>query len=386
MLKHSLQPVLLLAVVCRATFAQSQVVRLPPIDAAQGAVATQYAAPTEMAVPPAAGTPAPALPLDSDDFANPPGSLPPLAYGLPPAVDAPVGPPTTLPAASGPQAVEDDPDAPRDSRNSAFQKLFLTDTWLARLGGNGLGMDDLEAGTVWGMPFPTRAWPLLVTPGFTAHFLDGPAGVDLPPRVYDAYTEFRWLPRVTPRFRADLGVTPGYYSDFQHGSRDALRITGWGAAIWQWTPKMKLVLGASYLDRHDVAVLPIVGLVWNPSDEWNLNMVFPKPKLARRIAANGRIYPPRFPGDAFCPEVQYWAYISGELGGGIWAFEHTGGGEDVFSYRDYRVMLGVERKALFGLASRLEVGYVFGRKIEFQSDLPDVLPSDTVMVRGGLTY
>jgi hypothetical protein len=58
----------------------------------------------------------------------------------------------------------------------------------------------------------------------------------------------------------------------------------------------------------------------------------------------------------------------------------------VFSYRDYRVMLGLERKVYYGLSSRFEVGYVFGRRLEFQSGLPDITPTDTVLLRGSLSY
>jgi hypothetical protein len=95
-----------------------------------------------------------------------------------------------------------------------------------------------------------------------------------------------------------------------------------------------------------------------------------------------RIYWTWLPPD----QVEDWVYIAGELGGGIWAFEHPSGADDVFSYRDYRVMLGIERKVLGGLGTRVEVGYVFGRKIELTSTSADIFPSDTVMVRGGLMY
>ena len=46
----------------------------------------------------------------------------------------------------------------------------------------------------------------------------------------------------------------------------------------------------------------------------------------------------------------------------------------------------MERKVIGGLSSRVEVGYVFGRRIRYTSDTPDFYPTDTVMFRGGLTY
>ena len=35
---------------------------------------------------------------------------------------------------------------------------------------------------------------------------------------------------------------------------------------------------------------------------------------------------------------------------------------------------------------KLEVGYVFGRRIVYSGDTPDFYPSDTVLVRGGVQY
>jgi hypothetical protein len=269
-----------------------------------------------------------------------------------------------------------DPDTPRDARQTFFQKLLFDETWLARLGSGGFGTDDVQLRTVLAMPFPTRRAPLVITPGFAAHFLDGPAGVDVPPRVYDAYAEFAWLPWITNRLRGDLTVTPGVYSDFAGDHSKAFRPTGHGAAFYTLTPSLRVVMGAAYLNRKGVEVLPIAGITWHPSEDSRFDLVFPKPKIARRLAGSFNR-----PGD-----VEWWAYVSGELGGGSWAFEQTSGGEDVFNYSDYRVMLGIEWKTFAGLSGRIETGYVFGRKIEFDSGLPTVFPSDTVMLRGALSY
>lgn len=343
--------------------AESGVVRLPPVEWPGSASPAQYCTPVEDPFGDrAAALPQPSVgvPLFSQPWAcGQSDALPPIPNGSP---EAP--------------AVEQDPDMPRGSRQGVFQKVTLTDTWLARTGLSGFGMNDAELTTVWGVPCPTRSWPLVITPGFAVHNLDGPAGAGLPPRVYDAYTEFRWIPRFCSQFRADVAVTPGVYSDFEHSNSHALRITGYGSGIWTWCPQLKIVLGAAYLDRRDVSVLPIGGFIWKPSEETEFRLVFPQPKIARRIYWTG----------AYLPDVENWVYVSGELGGGIWAFQRPDATEDVFSYRDYRLMLGLERKVIGGLSSLFEVGYVFGRKIEFDSTGARIYPTDTVLLRGGLRY
>jgi hypothetical protein len=268
------------------------------------------------------------------------------------------------------------PDRPPDARDGVFQKLIFDSTWLARGWGNGFGLTELELKTVLGLPVPSRRWPLVVTPGFAVRYLDGPEASDLPPRLYDATVQFRWWRRLAPRLGIDLAVTPGLSGDFQKSNDEALRIPSHVVGVFDWTPRTKIVLGASYPDREDVDVLPVGGLIWNPNDDVAFELVVPRPKIARRIY---------WPG-ASTDDVQDWAYVAGEFGGGTWAIRRAAGTKDLLTYRDFRVILGLERKAIGRLDARLEVGYVFGREIEYASDTPDIEPSDTVMLRGGLTY
>ncbi|MHC4401972.1 MAG: hypothetical protein ACYTG0_20060 [Planctomycetota bacterium] len=268
------------------------------------------------------------------------------------------------------------PVRPPGGRDGIFQKLLFDATWLAPGGANGFGLTDLTLETVLGLPFPSQESPLIVTPGFVAYYLDGPAGVDLPPRVYEATVQFRWWKRVTPRLGVDLAVTPGLFSDFEQSNDKALRFPGHAVGVFDWTETLKLAFGVSYLDRDDVGILPLGGVIWIPYEHVKLELTAPRPRIARRLYWRG----------AYTDDVQDWAYVAGEFGGGSWAIERSTGAGDVFTYRDFRLILGVERRVVDGLDARLELGYVFGRKIEFASDASSVEPTDTVMLRAGLTY
>ncbi|MGA2619329.1 MAG: hypothetical protein ABSF26_17105 [Thermoguttaceae bacterium] len=355
--------------------AQAQTTWLPPGGAGDGSgqLSGQPAGPVGPAfIPfaePGGGTgqlsgPKGTVPFSSDENWDSPQSGVPAGANLLPLTD---------PVAA---AAENDPDLPRDARPGVFQKVLLADTWLARIGNRGFGMDDVELSTVWGLPCPTRAWPLVITPGFSFHALDGPSGLDLPSRLYDIYSEFRWAPRFGERLRVDVSVTPGYYSDFQNNSRQAVRVTGYGMGIWNWTPTLKLVLGAAYLDRPDTNVLPIAGVSWNPDEATELCLVFPKPKIAHRLYWDG----------VHGTDVEYWVYLAGELGGGTWAIREPNGADGLLGYSDWRCWLGIERKAIGGLSGRVEIGYVFQRKIQPDTGLPDFYPNDTLALRGGLRY
>jgi hypothetical protein len=278
----------------------------------------------------------------------------------------------TAPASAAPL----EPQLPPGARNGVFQKVLFDAAWLMPGGADGMGSNDLQLQSIFALPCPTIQSPLVITPGFAVHYLDGPQGVDLPPRLHEGYAQFRWLSQVTPTLGLDLAVTPGIFSDFQQESSDAFRLTGHGAAAWTWTNTAKIVLGAAYLDRPDAGVIPIGGVIWTPHEDVTFDLVFPHPKISQRIYWSGQ------QGDA----VQDWLYVAGEFAGDAWAIRRADGTDDQVVLSDYRFILGVERKVTGGLSSRFEVGYVFGRRIRYTSGTPEFRPSDTIMLRGGLTY
>ncbi len=265
---------------------------------------------------------------------------------------------------------------PPGAKAGVLQAVRLTGTWLPRPRSGDLGMSDLEASVTLGFPLPTPSSPLVVTPYFAVHYLDGPTGPDLPARVYDASTQFLWIRPLSDRLTAHVAVTPGYHGDFEQGDADTFRLTGRGMGIWKHSDQWTLVAGVAYLDRSDLSVLPIGGVVWTPNDDWRIEVIAPRPRVARRLAGGY--------GDAGAPS--WWGYVAGEFGGGVWGIERAAGGVDVITMRDYRVLLGLENKMPGRLNSRWEVGYVFGREIEYASATPDFKPDPTLMLRAGVWY
>ena len=269
------------------------------------------------------------------------------------------------------------PPGPPGARSGVFQKIMFDGAWIPRLStGEGFGMSEMQLRTVLALPFPTRESPLLITPGFGVHYLDGPASPDMPPRLFDAWCQFRWLIPVTDRLGFDLAFRPGYFSDFEQSSDSAVRYGGHIMAAWDWTPRAKVIVGAVYVDRKDVNVLPAAGLIWKPYDELRIELLFPRPRIAQKVY---------LPWDTSAG-VENWLYIGGEFGGGTWAIRRADQTNDLVNYRDYRVILGTERKVEGGLNTWLEAAYLFGREIEYDSATPDYKPADSLMLRGGVSY
>ena len=204
-------------------------------------------------------------------------------------------------------------------------------------------------------------------------YVDGPAGVDVPGRLYNAGLDLMWRTQWDERWGSMIAVAPAVASDFQ-SNVDAVRITGRALATWQWVPdRVTLIFGVVYLDRNDLNVLPGAGMIWKPTPDFRLDLMFPRPKVAWRLG--------HLP-----EEREDWLYVSGTLGGRTWAVERESGISDQLTLRDYRISLGCERIVEGGGGLFAEIGWVFGRELEYDSPPFALSFDDAVVARAGVAY
>lgn len=333
-------------------------------------------------LPPVETVPMDAVPMDS---------MPMSALAAPPTepwVVQPTTPPANVPMVTAPPPGDVAfpqpgvspsgmrPWFPPGGRQTFFQKVKLTGDYLPRFGDDGLGITDAQLDVVFALPFMTVETPLLITPFYAVHFLDGPTTPDVPPRLHDAAITFQNIRPINDHWLAMFDVTVGQYADdASFDSTEATRVTGGGAGVYRSSDRWKWVLGATYVDRIHTKILPVAGFIYTPNDDYEYNLVFPVPKIARRLPWSDA------PG-----RDERWVYIGGEFGGGKWAVRQDDGTTDRLDITDWRVFLGLERRIVGGLSRRLEVGYVFLRKLEYQEVGSEVDLSDTLMVRAGMTY
>lgn len=280
------------------------------------------------------------------------------------------------------------PDGSVSRLQRFLQNVGFEYTWLAALKDDEekFEVNKVELWSTFGVPFLYNTeTPLRVTPGFAVHYLEGPItapprNADLPPRLFDAYLDAAWEPRVTEWLSGDLGLRVGVYSDFKHVNDEAVRLMGRGLGVLQFTPTVSIAAGVWYLDRNKVKLLPAGGVIWTPSPDTNFRILFPNPKLAHRFTTVGT--------------SEWWWYFTGEYGGGAWSLERApampGGGArpEQIDYNDVRLAFGLEWIGQRGLRGHIEVGYVWDREIIFARTMqPDSFkPNDTLMLRGGLDY
>lgn len=310
--------------------------------------------------------------------------------------------PTSLPASATPIAVDANNEmqavpAETDSKDepSIFGRPMFWErsslSWIVGSGAGRFNIIDWESG-----PTSERMWGLsrwqnfdevqiYTQIGFNIHWWSGPtrteteAAPNLPPRVYDLYLDLSWSQRWSDRFTTEVRVQPGLYTDFRTTPPDAFRIPGQAIGLLQVTSDCFLVGGVEHLQRNDVQILPIAGVLWQPSPGCELRLVFPEPRVAVELSSRKNI----------------WGYVAAEYGGGRWTHKNAAGHSERVEYSDYRVTFGIEWRKLDckgaplliqNSSTFLELGYVFNRTLNLDAPAAAFEPTAAWMFRFGFVW
>ncbi len=255
-----------------------------------------------------------------------------------------------------------------------------------------LGINDIYVRATFALPMPffqqPQEPPLLITPGFAWHFWDGPSSnasgnPDMPPRTYDGYLDAAWNPVVVPNsFSAELDASVGVYSDFSQITSQSVRVMGKGMAVIAIPDtNLTMKLGAWYINREKIKLLPAGGLVWKPSPVTRFDILFPNPKFTQQLTTT--------PGG-----VEWWWYLSADYGGGVWTIKRAASAThpeenqiDLVDYDDIRVALGVDFKRPAGVTGFFEGGYACQRELNYASGLPSSFdPNGAFYVHAGVSF
>jgi hypothetical protein len=222
--------------------------------------------------------------------------------------------------------------------------------------------------------------PPLLSAGFNFTDLESPAFFDLPSALYEVPVGLSWMRRVNERWMIRSMLGSAYASDGKNNSSDAWQFRGGAFAIYSPNDRWTWTFGALALGRSDIPVVPAIGAVYRPNRRTRYDLIFPRPRASWLVADHGL--------------RQHWGYLGGGLGGGTWAYESMQGIDDRLSYRDWQVLLGWEstprsepgvpftRGRKFGA----EVGFAFGRQLEFENGRADRSLSDALLLRAKLSF
>lgn len=244
----------------------------------------------------------------------------------------------------------------------------LSETWLAA-DRNSLGLATTHIEFEMAIAGPDMR--LAFSPSFQMHLLSGPSRPDLPARLYDIDLEVSFTFRLNERWTWEVTATPLVQSDFQSNNA-RLRVFGSVVGRYEMTPVSALVFGVAAVPYRGQSLIVVLGVQWTPSDRWQVDVVFPEPKVAWRLP------------DTVLPRT--WLYARSQIFGGTWDVQRDSGRDDILEYEDQRIMAGLEGMFADGGRWFIEAGVAFDRQLFYQSRRGGRFLSEAAMLQGGLRF
>ncbi len=258
-------------------------------------------------------------------------------------------------------------------KQQAIQRVAIQTGGLGATENGDLSSGFLETSIRTGIPLGSFDNILGITPAFRVDWIDAADGIDIPSELYETGLEFFYMRPFSERWKLMAIFRPAIRSDFTTDD-NAFRVFGLGLLIYDCIPEqLSLSVGAVYLGRADLSVLPAVGLIWTPRPQSRLELQFPRSRFAQRINKYGSA-------------SETWSYLSAGIGGNTWAVTLASGETDELSLSDIRLVSGLEKIVAGGGGWFIEAGYAFNRKIEYEASNTEIQLSDGVLLQGGWAY
>lgn len=243
-----------------------------------------------------------------------------------------------------------------------------------------LGMESYKASSSVPLIFIPGSPPPILSGGYEYRHIDAPISFELPSSLYTATLGISVVNKLTNGWYTRLSLDGAFASDLKNRSSDAWQIRGSGFVLIPYQDRWIFMLGGVATGRRDFPVIPAIGALWTPRFDRRVELMFPRPRVSMLLR------------ESKCR--QDWLYVGAAFGGGTWAYERANNTDDLLTYREWRIMLGWENIApvlpgqftSFGRKYSLEVGYVFGRKFEFERGRTDLELGDTAVLRALIRF
>ena len=172
---------------------------------------------------------------------------------------------------------------------------------------------------------------------------------------------------------AFLYLRPGYYTEDHIGSSSFDIPTTLGRIFVLQQDRLYLLLGATGAGlRGEFPVLPIAGLIWRPSDQWNFFLVPPEPRIT------------------YSPVKNVAFYAGGQLVGSSFRTDRD---PNIFpqklsnaqvDYTEYRAGAGVDFRCSDAISVNIGGGYAIQRRFNFERAGEEFEAEPAPYVRVGL--
>ena len=244
----------------------------------------------------------------------------------------------------------------------------------------GIGLAEYEARVsvptypVFGPP------PPMIHLGFATTQLEAPGTALLPTDLMEADFGLAWMRPLSERWMVRVMAGASVATDGDNQSSDVWRFRGGAFAIYRRNPQWTWTFGAIALGRNDLPVLPAVGVIYQPNSRIRFDLLMPRPRIACLLVDNGA--------------RQQWGYLGMALNGTTWGVHRGGVAHDQLTYGDVRLAIGWEATPrpepglpfTRGRKFAAELGYVFSRDFEWESDGLKIPLDDALMLSASVSF
>lgn len=183
----------------------------------------------------------------------------------------------------------------------------------------------------------------------------------------------RW--KFADKWTLNLTARPGLYSDFEDISGDDFSVPATVLFSYDLNPQWQLIFGANFQSGRDIPVLPAIGAVWKPTEQWTVALTLPRPNVT------------------YAFDDKLAVFVGGELAGGAYTVgdefgtrlgDPTLNGERL-TYREIRAGAGFRYDVSRKLRLEVEGGWVIDRRFVYEDRDLQFNGDGAPYVRIGLT-
>lgn len=177
--------------------------------------------------------------------------------------------------------------------------------------------------------------------------------------VYDAGILMQAQRSTSSNLTWSLMVTPSLASDFERISSGDFRLTVLGLGAYQAGPEWRWVGGLYYGQAFgEPRFLPMLGTVWNPSHEWTVSILMPRPSIT------------------YTPNLSWSLTALIQPAGGDWNIRYQERSPNLI-LETWRAGLEAGWRLNPGVQFFAETGYAFSRSLE-RRDGDETLQDDSI--------
>jgi len=239
--------------------------------------------------------------------------------------------------------------------------------------GGGLSLSQMDVGARFAVPLDPPRRMLMVSPtfGLTTTAVDN--AIDVPEELYHLGLNVMWMERLNDRWALQMALSPSVRGDAE-SLDERVRLFGMAMLTWECRPdELQFSFGAAYTGRDDIPILPMAGMQWTPTEEWQIGIGLPSPRIARRVWVDDE-------------GLAAWVYVTGGLGGGTWDIRRADGRSDELSIREYRAVIGGELGQGMQRKLFVETGLSFGRKLEYETGGETIEFGEGIFLQAGWNF